>query len=197
MVKAGILLSRPPLLTPDTHPFEAAYHLYQRRLNERLVLPFTQYLYYKRGTPTWHDEVLVGDESGSDQRVLELLVDEEGRGAEFTPRGGNVKTGGLTRVTAADQRKGWELPSGPLLPLHQGKEGLREAARRVLAETCGPNMNTWFVGAHPARIFAGQANVQQAANPAYQDFQWLTKEEIKAVVDPAYWSRIQDMLVAQ
>ncbi|RMD44003.1 hypothetical protein DV735_g1105, partial [Chaetothyriales sp. CBS 134920] len=198
----------------DAHPFEAAYHLYQRRLNERLVLPFTQYLYYKRGTPTkesWHDEVLVGDESGSDQRVLELLVDEEGRGAEFTPRGGNVKTGGLTRVTAADERgdtrsleRRLSRTLGTLQPLDQGtKEGLREGARRVLAETCGPNMNTWFVGAHPktffmkARIFAGQANLQLATTPAYQDFQWLTKEEIKNVVDAAYWSRIQDMLVAQ
>lgn len=52
-IKAGILLSRPPLLTPDPHPFETAYYLYQRRLNERLVLPFTQYFYFKRGTPAF------------------------------------------------------------------------------------------------------------------------------------------------
>ncbi|RMZ91554.1 hypothetical protein DV736_g1197, partial [Chaetothyriales sp. CBS 134916] len=238
----GIVLSRAPLLTPDTHPFETAYHLYQRRLNERLVLPFTQYLYYKRGTPSfeewrqrrtarggvagrdighynayskdsWHDEVLVGDESGSNQRILEQLVDEEGRGAEFTPRGGDVKTSGLTRVTAADERNdtrslerklsrtlyllvkaesgkgekgGWAFPSGPLLlPPQQAKEGLREAAKPKTEKT-------FFM---KARIFAGQANVQQDAQ-AYQDFKWLTKEEIKTVVDSAYWSRIQDMLVA-
>ncbi|RMZ80940.1 hypothetical protein DV737_g2781, partial [Chaetothyriales sp. CBS 132003] len=260
VVNLGIVLSRAPLLTPDAHPFETAYHLYQRRLNERLVLPFTQYLYYKRGTPkdSWHDEALVGDECGSDQHILEQLVDEEGRSAEFTPRGRDAKTSGLARATAADERNdtrslerklsrtlyllvkaeqsgkgekgekgGWAFPSGPLLPRQQGKEGLREAAKRVLTETCGRNMNTWFVGAHPvghwirrpwsgsgsgsdsekqaktektffmkARIFAGQANVQQDAQ-AYQDFKWLTKEEIKTVVDSSYWSRIQDMLVAQ
>ena len=52
-IKAGVVLSRPPLITPDPHPFETSYYLYQRRLNERLVLPFTQYFYYKRGTPSF------------------------------------------------------------------------------------------------------------------------------------------------
>jgi large subunit ribosomal protein L46 len=131
-VKAGVLLTRAPLITSDLHPFERAYHFYQRRLNERLVLPFTQYFYYKRGTPSfehwrkskaarggvpardvgkynaygpdnWHDEVLVGDSSGERDTVLTSLVAEEGRGAEFAGESGSTETAGLRRETDADR----------------------------------------------------------------------------------------------
>jgi large subunit ribosomal protein L46 len=131
-VKAGVVLSRPPLLTPDPHPFETAFHLYQRRLNERLVLPFTQYFYFRRGTPafdhwrtrrrdrggaatrdigkynaydkeSWNDEVLLGDESGQPKKILEQLIEEEGRAEEFVGEKGDVKLAGLRRATEADQ----------------------------------------------------------------------------------------------
>lgn len=131
MVKAGVLLSRAPLVTADPHPFEKAYHLYQRRLNERLVLPFTQYFYYKRGTPafehwrksktarggvatrdvgkynaysenSWNDEVLVGDTTADQENLVEQLVEEEGRRTEFAGESGLTNTAGLKRVTDAD-----------------------------------------------------------------------------------------------
>jgi large subunit ribosomal protein L46 len=134
IVKAGALVSRPPLVTADPDPFETAYYLYQRRLNERLVLPFTQYFYYKRNTPafehwrklktarggvatrdigkynaytkeSWHDEVLVGDGTAQPQRLLEQLVEEEGRGTEFAGESGLDKTAGLRRTTEADEKK--------------------------------------------------------------------------------------------
>ncbi|EXJ92934.1 hypothetical protein A1O3_01490 [Capronia epimyces CBS 606.96] len=131
-IKAGVVLSRPPLITPDPHPFETAYYLYQRRLNERLALPFTQYFYYKRGTPAfeqwrknrqerggaaardigkynaytpdaWNDEVLVGDETGSPAKLVEKLVAEENRADEFTGNG-DPKFAGLKRRTDADEQ---------------------------------------------------------------------------------------------
>ena len=105
-LKAAVLLSRPPLLTRDLTSFEKAFFLYQRRLNERLALPFTRYFYYQRGTPGdiewkrkikerktpardigvynaygnegWNDEVLVGDRvSEPEAQVEELLRDAE------------------------------------------------------------------------------------------------------------------------
>ncbi|EXJ75816.1 uncharacterized protein A1O5_00323 [Cladophialophora psammophila CBS 110553] len=131
-IKAGIVLSRPPLITPDPHPFETAFHLYQRRLNERLVLPFTQYFYYRRNTPAfehwrkhrrerggaatrdigkynayspdaWNDEVLVDDETGKPEKILEQLVSEEGRADEFTGKG-DPRFAGLRRHTEADEK---------------------------------------------------------------------------------------------
>ncbi|PBP27050.1 50S ribosomal subunit L30 [Diplocarpon rosae] len=49
--KAGILLSRAPLLTAPQTSFEKAYFFYQKRLNERLAMPFTPYFYFKSDTP--------------------------------------------------------------------------------------------------------------------------------------------------
>ncbi|KAL9106232.1 MAG: hypothetical protein Q9227_008700 [Pyrenula ochraceoflavens] len=108
-IHGSLLLSRAPLLTPSLHPFESAFYLYQRRLNERLALPFTQYFYYKRGTPAflewraqrrarggvatrdignydayskegWNDEVLVGDKTGESGEIVRQLVRDEGEG---------------------------------------------------------------------------------------------------------------------
>ncbi|KAF1847489.1 uncharacterized protein K460DRAFT_402841 [Cucurbitaria berberidis CBS 394.84] len=110
-VNAGVVLSRPPQITRDLHPFESAFFLYQRRLNERLALPFTRYFYFKKRTPAdlewkrkmkqrltpardigryqgygeeaWNDEVLVGaNESKFEWQVEKLLEDAEQSGAE-------------------------------------------------------------------------------------------------------------------
>ena len=105
-LNCGVVLSRPPVVTRDLHPFESAYYLYQRRLNERLALPFTRYFYFKKGTPAdiewkrkyrerltpareigryhaygkekWNDELLVdAPESKRDHQVDMLLRDAE------------------------------------------------------------------------------------------------------------------------
>lgn len=108
-VNAGVVLSRPPQITRDLTSFEKAYFFYQRRLNERLALPFTRYFYFKKDTPAdldwkrkmkhrqtpardigvynayskegWNDEVLVGaKESDPDEQVEALLRDAELQG---------------------------------------------------------------------------------------------------------------------
>ena len=105
-IKCSVLLSRPPLLTRDLTSFEKAYFLYQRRLNERLALPFTRYFYYQKGTPgdvewkrkikdrltpareigkysgygqdAWNDELLVDDRvSEPEEQVRALVRDAE------------------------------------------------------------------------------------------------------------------------
>lgn len=103
-LQAGVVLSRPPQITRELHPFEKAYFLYQRRLNERLALPFFRYHYFQRGSPTyqewrrkfdqrqtaaheigvynaygkegWNDEVLVGAEQAETQRQVDSLLKE-------------------------------------------------------------------------------------------------------------------------
>ena len=105
---ASTVLSRPPLLTRDQSPFEKAFYLYQKRLNERLALPFTRYFYFKQGSPAdeewkrkqrarltaardigvysgygeeaWNDEVLVGDGTAEPDSLVQALIrDAEGR----------------------------------------------------------------------------------------------------------------------
>lgn len=133
-VNAGVVLSRPPQLTRDLHPFEAAFFLYQKRLNERLALPFTRYFYFKARTPAdrewkrkmaqrltpardigrykgygeeaWNDEVLVGaKESEMQWQVDRLIEDAETTGAE-------EESGAVAAAAnaAKDEREAFERP---------------------------------------------------------------------------------------
>jgi large subunit ribosomal protein L46 len=52
---------------------------------------------------------------------------------------------------------------------------------------------TFFI---KTRIFAGQADIAQET-PAWEDFAWLSKEEIEKIVHPRYWSRVKNMLSSQ
>ncbi|KAJ4304194.1 hypothetical protein N0V88_001806 [Collariella sp. IMI 366227] len=111
-IKAGVILTRAPLLTREETPFESAFYLYQKRLNERLVAPFRRQFYYKQDTAAdldfriklrerhgvpakdigrynprsrmaWNDEVLVGSNTGSPEVTMEkLLADAEVRVSE-------------------------------------------------------------------------------------------------------------------
>lgn len=101
-IKAGVVLSRPPQITRDLTPFEKSFFFYQKRLNERLALPFTRYFYFKRGTPAdedwkrkykdrltpsrdigkynayspeaWNDELLVGSVESEPEHQVEMLL---------------------------------------------------------------------------------------------------------------------------
>ncbi|KAK4146274.1 39S mitochondrial ribosomal protein L46-domain-containing protein [Dichotomopilus funicola] len=111
-IKSALILSRPPLLTRDQHPFESAFYLYQKRLNDRLTAPFRRPFYFRQNTATdidfrmklrerhgvpakdigrynsrgrmaWNDEVLVGSTTSDPQVVVEkLLADAEMRISE-------------------------------------------------------------------------------------------------------------------
>ncbi|KAK0711444.1 39S mitochondrial ribosomal protein L46-domain-containing protein [Lasiosphaeris hirsuta] len=111
-IKSGLILTRPPLLTREPTPFEAAFYLYQKRLNERLAVPFRREFYFRtdtaadldwrlklrerhgvpakdigrynpRGRVAWNDEVLVGSETGMTADIVEsLLKDAEVRISE-------------------------------------------------------------------------------------------------------------------
>ncbi|CZR66902.1 related to ribosomal protein YmL17 precursor, mitochondrial [Phialocephala subalpina] len=102
--KAGVLLSRAPILTAPQTSFEKAYFFYQKRLNERLAMPFTRYFYFKKDSPSdtdwkikakerngvaarelggynpysdlgWNDEILVKEKEMVEPRYIsEVLV---------------------------------------------------------------------------------------------------------------------------
>ncbi|KAI8958960.1 39S mitochondrial ribosomal protein L46-domain-containing protein [Daldinia sp. FL1419] len=111
-IKAGIILTRAPLLTRPLTPFENAFYFYQKRLNERLVLPFRHTLffkkdtaadldwrikfeergriaakelgrYYAQGRNAWNDELLVGSTLSNEERIRQILLkDAENRVTE-------------------------------------------------------------------------------------------------------------------
>jgi large subunit ribosomal protein L46 len=111
-IKSGVILTRPPILTREPTTFEAAFYLYQKRLNERLAVPFRRAFYFRtdtaadldwrikvrerhgvpakdigrynpRGRTAWNDEVLTGSRTSEPEEVMErLLADAEMRVSE-------------------------------------------------------------------------------------------------------------------
>ena len=131
-IQAGVVLSRPPLLTRDLHPFEKAFFFYQKRLNERLALPFTRYFYYQRDTPAdidwkkkikqrltpardigvynaynkdaWDDEILVGATESEPEAMVEALVkDAQVENEEDGPSKKEKVEKPQPRITEADK----------------------------------------------------------------------------------------------
>ncbi|KAH7067822.1 39S mitochondrial ribosomal protein L46-domain-containing protein [Paraphoma chrysanthemicola] len=122
-INAGVVLSRPPQITRDLHPFESAFFLYQRRLNERLALPFTRYFYFKKRTPAdlewkrkmkqrltpardigkyqgygdeaWNDELLVGSKESNFEWQVERLLEDAGTDGKAA---GEVEQRGMKKV---------------------------------------------------------------------------------------------------
>lgn len=49
-IRAGLLLSRIPIVTPELSEFEKAYYHYQDELERRLMWTFPSYYYFRKGT---------------------------------------------------------------------------------------------------------------------------------------------------
>ena len=100
-----MLLSRPPQITRELTPFEKAFFLYQRRMNERTAMPFPRYFYIPKATPAevewkrklrerktpardigtwnawdrkqgWNDELLVGSTISEPSEHVERLLED-------------------------------------------------------------------------------------------------------------------------
>ncbi|TGZ84057.1 hypothetical protein EX30DRAFT_338621 [Ascodesmis nigricans] len=267
IIESAAVVSRPPYLTPELHPFEESYYFYQQRLHQRLALPFTRYFYFKKdstadllwkkkqrplrkakaytgfGPEGWKDELLIGDNAQHEEdfgyeRLVETTVTKEDavveEGAEQEAK---IVEKPLPRTTKADEendlksldRAGsrtlyllvkqngrWQFPTSRL----EGKENLRHTAMRTLEESCGMNMNTWFVGNVPighqvinfskpkegmagaktffmkARIMAGQADLT-GNELGVTDFVWVTKDELKDTTVRGYWESVRHMLATR
>ncbi len=97
---------------------------------------------------------------------------------------------------------------------------IKQTAARVLESAAGVNMNTWIVGrlpvahmvTHPefnedsslkqrgrkvfylkGRIMAGQADLK-GNKMGYEDFNWLSKEELEEKLEPTYFRSVRNMM---
>ncbi|KAJ5611139.1 hypothetical protein N7510_007858 [Penicillium lagena] len=150
-INAGVALSRPPQVTRELEPFEQAYYFYQKRLNERLALPFTKYFYFKRGTPAdedwkrkildrrtaardigkynayasdaWNDELLVDAPEADPAHQVEMLVQD----AEAT-----------ANATSQDTSKKEEIPRPFPRVTEADKKGDEKSLDRLLPRTFAP-----------------------------------------------------------
>lgn len=144
------VVSRPPQITRELTSFEKAFFLYQKRLNERLTLPFQRYFYYKKATPTiqefkrkaksretvgrdvgvynayskdgWNDEVLVGSKLSEPEEIIDrLLRDAEGKDTDEGVLQGDAETSG--KEIAGDPKAG---------------EGVRKPVGEIVVERPAP-----------------------------------------------------------
>ncbi|KAJ5497378.1 hypothetical protein N7463_009365 [Penicillium fimorum] len=148
IINAGVVLSRPPQITRELEPFEKAFFFYQKRLNERLALPFTKYFYFKRGTPAdedwkrkiqerrtaardignynaydsdaWNDELLLGAQESEPDHQVEALVQD----AEST-----------ANATSQDTSKKEEIPRPYPRITEADKKNDQKSLNRLLSRT--------------------------------------------------------------
>ncbi|KAF4763518.1 hypothetical protein N7455_009602 [Penicillium solitum] len=148
IINAGVVLSRPPQVTRELEPFEKAFFFYQKRLNERLALPFTKYFYFKRGTPAdedwkkkiqerrtaardigtynaydsdaWNDELLLGAKESEPEHQVEALVQD----AEST-----------ANATSQDTSKKEEIPRPYPRITEADKKNDQKSLDRLLSRT--------------------------------------------------------------
>lgn len=140
-----MVLSRAPQITRDLTPFEKSFFFYQKRLNERLVLPFTKYFYFRPKTPldedwkrkvkerqtasrdigkysaysqeAWNDELLVGATEHEPENVMETLVKD----AES-----------IANATSQDSGKQEEIPRPAPRVTEADKKGDHKSLNRLL-----------------------------------------------------------------
>ncbi|EJD53237.1 hypothetical protein AURDEDRAFT_81544 [Auricularia subglabra TFB-10046 SS5] len=241
----GILLNRAPIVTAWPTPFERSFYKYQARIARALSNPFPYQFYFPPGSPhevkfrreeLRRDAMAFGREfqlrerrEGRKYEKLIKALEEENMDAqaELKPVSRTHEsdlTGDLTNLNRRSDRnlylmlKGthdwtpWRFPVGSVQPT----EKLHEAAQRVMNETIGVDMDTWFVARKPisfmdqrhqipvdglrdekvfflkAHILAGQAQIKHP--DTHGQFGWLTKQEIEERVEPEYWEKIKDML---
>jgi len=174
--KAGVLLSRTPIVTPRPSAFAAAYYKYMGELERRLMWTFPSFFYFKRGTLAQrkfndlqtgpvprHKDVyfprgLPDVHFNRDRRFKETvkIVPDEQEKVRQQPRetGDEQTTTSLARkldqtLYLLVKDKEWRLPA---YDVDDAVPSLHEAAEAGLRSAGGELMNLWTVSNTPAAV---------------------------------------------
>ncbi|ORZ07578.1 39S mitochondrial ribosomal protein L46-domain-containing protein [Absidia repens] len=233
-IAASVILTRAPQITRSATPFEQAYFDYKEKNERQTSAVFPQDFYFKKGSVAerrWKEDVQARDAAMKDPSVsLTQAIQQQQQQQDTTTTTTTTITGTpiqiLDRTTQADkdndikkldralqhnlylivkQHQQWQFPQTDL----QANEYLHEAAERHLSESCGKDMDVWFVGRQPitfykqspsrkedteglkARMYAGQVKPN---NKDVSDFAWVTKDEMATYLSPDYYKAIKDSL---
>lgn len=184
VVRSGILLSRPPLITRALTPFENAFYFYQKRLNERLAMPFTRYFYFKKDTPAdhdwkrkakerngsaarelgsyqaygefgWNDEVLMGDKLSEPKTMVEALVKDAVMKVE------GEETGGEKEAETVEQNIERPLERWTEADKLKDRKRLDRKLARTLYLCVKGEQGSWTL---PNGTLVGRENLHQVCN---------------------------------
>ncbi|KIK18315.1 hypothetical protein PISMIDRAFT_632200 [Pisolithus microcarpus 441] len=190
-------------------PLETRFNIEERRRERRAFgAPFGTVKLEERDEATELMEMSMRDETDESMpRIHEADLKDDLKNLN---RKGQRNLYAMLR-TNENGKDVWRLPTGPV----EKGEPLHISAIRRLEDECGRNMDTWLVSRNPigvyhppklnvsepeaknavffykAHILAGQVRPKQSR---YQDFAWLTKGEIRRIIDDEYWNGIRDML---
>ncbi|SCV03203.1 LANO_0G02784g1_1 [Lachancea nothofagi CBS 11611] len=251
-IKAGLILSRIPIVTPDLTTLERQYYEYQSELERRLMWTFPQYFYFRKGTlaekrflaaqkgpvskqpGVWFPKG-VPDIKHNRERSLKQEVSLPQSSSSESNEGVSKKDDisrpvvPNSRLTHADESNDvqslerklsstlyllvksgagkWAFPSFPIATESAPKQPLHVTAELGLRVLGGPNINTWSVSSTPAgvlgdsqaaefliksHIISGRFELQSKSQ--YDEFAWLTKNEIQQRVDNEYYQALSCLL---
>ncbi|KAM0751329.1 hypothetical protein T439DRAFT_325475 [Meredithblackwellia eburnea MCA 4105] len=201
-VLSSALVSRSPLALPPLSPFEQSYYSYQRSIQRAINKPAQSSLewFFKKGSAGERDFVEEPDKV-EQQQLHEDKLDGGARKSLQRKKDRTIYL--LLKDSAAKKGSkspagGWRFPQTSL----QTSESLLTASTRHLS-TESPNMDVWALGKAPAGAFVAPSGestfflpmkVVRGQYSGKEEFAWLTKEEIEAVVDKGYWEGVKDML---
>ncbi|EPS38284.1 hypothetical protein H072_7974 [Dactylellina haptotyla CBS 200.50] len=175
---AATVVSRPPMLTRDLTDFEKEFFFYQRRLDKRVVKPFTRNFYFKPGTlaydewrtkrkdmkvyqawgkESWRDEIQ-GKEGPADDENMDYdsLV-------KYTVSGEDISASDTEEEIAAKKIMGKPLPRETEADLKNDVRSLNRKLSRtlyLLVKRGDREGNAWKF---PQANIVGKENLKQCA----------------------------------
>ena len=220
-IKAGIILKRIPIVLRQPTDYEIAHHRYERHESYLKDAPYRPDFFESeriRRTPTASS---LSDEDVQAQEAESKRENAVQYGDRSSSNNDSMQTlhRHLDRTLYLVVRKprsqyAWQFPQGHV----NEQESLREAAERELKEECGQGLRSWFVGhapvAHHTYAYPEQQQQQVGCNIFFMkshylggdvavdgkevvEHAWLTKEELPAYLDPAYFEAVKDALADQ
>ncbi|KAF3906283.1 hypothetical protein ABW20_dc0102948 [Dactylellina cionopaga] len=175
---ASTIISRAPILTRDLTDFEKEFFFYQRRLDKRVVKPFTRNFYFKEGTLAfdewrakrkdmkvynpfgndgWRDELQRGDKPEADENMdYDSLV-------KYTVSGEDISASDTEEEIAAKKTMAKPLPRETDADLNNDTKSLNRKLSRtlyLLVKRGDRENNVWKF---PQADIVGKENLKQCA----------------------------------
>lgn len=179
-LRAGLVLSRIPVVTPEPPRFLKAYYKYMDEVERRLMWTFPAYYYFKRGTLSqhrfndlqrgpiprhagvWYPRGIPDIHHNRERRLKQDVILPKGEKDQVIspqPRKiDEIDKDPHSLARRLDQTLFLLIKSDgnewrfPSFDVQDSSESLHEAAERGLRELGGRNINTWTVSNTPAAV---------------------------------------------
>ncbi|RKP14956.1 NUDIX hydrolase domain-like protein [Piptocephalis cylindrospora] len=192
LFKAGIVLTRPPIILPEPNRFAKLYYAHRQGQADDMAAPFPVDFYFKKGSiaeKAWMEkEAAAGKTKGGRDLEATIAPITEVGGVTLEPRENNKRNGDVRSLERHLDRTlylivkkprtehAWAMPQG----LVEGEEQLHETAMRELHEECGQDMNVWLVARGPIGHYAYEHTGDSGSSKTQESSVYFLKAHILA-----------------